>query len=65
MAELLFEPSLADQIHCVIREIAMRKRVYGRRVAEGLMTAAHADLEMWNMEAVLATLERVKAQGGL
>lgn len=61
----LFPPTIDDQIACVTREITMRKRVYGRRVAEGRMTAAHADLEMWNIEAVLATLERVKAQGGL
>ena len=37
---------LADQIACVEREISMRVAVFGRRVADGKMKQATADLEI-------------------
>lgn len=49
--------ALADQIACVKREIAMRRKVYPRWVADGRMTQAKADRETAIMEAVLTTLE--------
>ncbi len=48
--------SLDDQIRCVAREIAMRRAVYPRRVAEGKMTTGKMQLEIVHMEAVLSTL---------
>lgn len=51
--------TLADQIAAVKREIAMRRNVYPRRVAEGRMTQAKADHEVAAMLAVLATLEGI------
>ena len=47
---------LAAQIACVEREIAMRERVYARRVSEGKVTVSAARAERNAMEAVLATL---------
>ena len=51
---------LADQITCVRREIAMRRRVYPRWVALKRMTQEDADAEIARMEAVLATLEGLR-----
>ena len=48
----------ADQIACVTREIAQRRRVYARLVSRGSMTQAKADLEIRHMEAVLETVEK-------
>jgi hypothetical protein len=48
--------SLPDQIVCVMRELAMRRRVYPRWVAEGRMTGEQAARETWHMQAVLDTL---------
>lgn len=48
--------SLADQIACVEREIAMRERVYPRWVQSERMTQEKADRELLTMRAVLATL---------
>ena len=52
----LFAPTLADQVDCVRREIAMRERVYPRRVADRKMTQRQADLELARMRTVLDTL---------
>lgn len=49
--------TLADQIACVKREIAMRERVYPRRIADRLMTERKASLELAHMRAVLQTLQ--------
>lgn len=51
--------ALADQIACVRREIAMRARVYPRRIADGRMTAEAAAREQAAMTAVLQTLVEV------
>lgn len=55
--------SIEDQIACVRREIAMRQRVYPRRVGAMKMTQANADREMKAMIAILATLQRVRDDG--
>jgi hypothetical protein len=49
--------SLADQIRCVRREIAMREAVYPRRVSIKKMKQETADHELAAMRAVLATIE--------
>lgn len=46
-----------EQVQCVIREIGQRRRVYGRWVEAGKMTAKKADFEIRAMEAVLATVQ--------
>lgn len=56
------EISLADQVACVRREIAMRKRVYPRWVEQSRMRQAQADAEILAMEAVLATVEAAAAK---
>jgi hypothetical protein len=52
---------LALQIACVKRELALRKNVYARRVADHKMRQGEADLELSHMAAVLDTLERLAA----
>jgi hypothetical protein len=53
--------TLDEQIACVRREIAMRKRVYPDWVDRRRMSPQKAQHETAAMEAVLATLERVQA----
>jgi hypothetical protein len=55
MAEL-FPIPLAEQIQAVEREIALRRRVYPRRVADRRMSQALADKQIAVMTAVLDTL---------
>jgi hypothetical protein len=63
IAELPERVSLASQIRCVRREIAMRENVYPTRVRVYTtnprrgMTQADADHEIAAMRSVLATLE--------
>jgi hypothetical protein len=61
MAEL-FPIPLAEQIQCVEREIAFRRRVYSRWVFGKKMTQAKADKEIAAMSAVLDTLIRLRDQ---
>ena len=49
--------SLNRMIGCVEREIAMRRSVYPRLVASGAKRQSVADLELGDMQAVLATLK--------
>lgn len=51
---------IADQIACVKRELAMRRRVYPRWIADNRMSQAKADKEITAMEAVVATLSEVE-----
>lgn len=51
--------SLADQRACAKREVAMRERVYARRVAAGSMTQTLADRELAAMRAIVETLEKL------
>ena len=65
----LFQPdelpfTLHDQIQCIRREIAMRERVYPRRIAEDRMRQYVADQELGCMRAVMKTLERLRTQQG-
>lgn len=52
--------SIDDQIKCVERELAFRRRVYERRIGLGKMTRSTANREIESMEAVKATLEGVR-----
>lgn len=52
--------TLDEQIKCVEREIAMRKRVYQKRVLEEKMSKQTADHELECMAAVLETLQKQK-----
>ncbi len=58
----LFEVSLAEQVSCIEREIAMRERVYPRWVSIGKMTARKAEFEMDAIKAVLETLKSAGAR---
>lgn len=44
----------ADKLACAERELKMRKRVYGRWVEEGRMSAGKAAHEIACMEAIVA-----------
>ena len=55
--------TLADQIKCIERELAMRDRVYPRWISSGKMKQAAAHEEIRRMEAVLDTLNRLKDEG--
>ena len=48
---------IKDQIKCVKRELAMRRRSYPKWVAAERMTREQADHEIAAMAAVLETLE--------
>jgi len=56
----LFPITLDEQIVCVERELRYRRNVYPRRVADRKMPAASADKQIELMEAVLATLRRLR-----
>jgi hypothetical protein len=55
----LFPVVKADMVACVKRELALRKRVYPRHVASGMMTQARADREIEVMQGVLRIIERL------
>jgi len=52
--------SIDEQIAAVRRELAMRRNVYRKWVTGGRMKQEVADKEIAAMEAVLATLQRVR-----
>jgi len=52
--------SIDEQIACVKRELAFRRRVYPKWVDSGRMAQDQADKELARMTAVLATLEGLK-----
>ena len=54
--------SLLEQIKCVQREVALRRRVYKNRVAMKQMSQAQADEEIDRMCAVLDTLNAARAK---
>jgi hypothetical protein len=47
-------------VQCARREIAMRNRVYPRRVNEGKMTQVTADRELAEMTAIYELLQRLE-----
>lgn len=49
--------TLAEQIKCVQREIALRERVYPRWVKQSKMKQISSDYELAAMRAVLSTLK--------
>jgi hypothetical protein len=59
----LFPVGIQDLIICVKREIAMRERVYPRRIAAGHMGQELAWREIATMRAVLQTLLECKGRG--
>ncbi len=62
LEDQLPEPTLADQIKEVERELEMRARVYPRMVKQGKMSAFAMADRMTNMMAVLATLKALEEQ---
>ena len=54
--------TLDEQITEVRRECAMRERVYGSWVLSGKMKLEDSQRQIRRMRAVLATLERLKAE---
>ncbi len=54
--------TLAEQIAEVARECAMRERVYGNWVLSGKMKFEDSQRQIRRMRAVLATLERLRAE---
>lgn len=52
--------SLADMLDAASRELAMRRSVYPRRVAEGKMSVANAQHETECMEGIVDRLEMLK-----
>lgn len=52
--------TLAEQIKCVERELAMRKRFYKKAVDQGRLELVEAEYEIEAMEAILNTLRGVK-----
>lgn len=52
--------TLPEQVECLERALAMRRREYPRHVQEGRMTQAKADHEIECMEAALFTVEKAR-----
>lgn len=61
MTDDLFPPTLDDLIACIERELAMRRAVYPKRIAAGVLSQAAADRQMALMAAVLANLQAQRA----
>ena len=57
-------PTLDQQIAAVVREVALRERVYPRWIETGRMVRAKADHEIACMKAVLGVLMAHKAMSG-
>lgn len=53
--------TLDEQIAEVLRECAMRERVYGNWVLSGRMKLEDSQRQIRRMRAVLATLEKLRA----
>lgn len=56
--------TIEQQIQCVERELAYRKRVYDRQVKEGKMTRKLAEYQTDCMQAVLETLQAHHVKSG-
>jgi signal recognition particle subunit SEC65 len=54
----LFPATLAEMAREAEREVALRRRVYPRWVAEGRMKQHHAERQIALMEAIAAELQR-------
>jgi hypothetical protein len=53
--------TIADQLKAARRELALRQRVYPRRVEGGRMSRDEADREIAAMSAIVATLQTLLA----
>ena len=53
------EIPLYEQILCARRELALRKKVYGKWVESRKMTMEKASHEIAAMEAIIQTLEQI------
>jgi hypothetical protein len=51
--------TLAQQLACATRELAMRQKVYPKWVADGRMAQDKATHEIAAMEAIVATLQKL------
>ena len=54
------QPSIEEQIKCVLREIGMRERVYPRWIEQRKLLPKKAEREIALMRAVLETLRQVE-----
>ena len=61
----LSDVTLADEIACAKRELAMRERVYPTWVGRGKMKQAEADRETRRMRAILKRLLLAEQAGRL
>jgi hypothetical protein len=55
-----FDPTNAELIQCVEREIRFRERVYPKQIAGGRMTQARALREIQMMRAILERLRETE-----
>ncbi len=55
---------LTDQITCIERELAFRRKLYPQWVERKSLTQEGAEIEINRMEAVLATLKGIQARSG-
>jgi hypothetical protein len=60
----MFTATLAEQVACVRREIALRERVYPNWVAAGRMKQTEATCQLETMRAVLETVIKVERFAG-
>lgn len=56
--------TIDEQIKSVAREIALRRNVYPKQVANGRLKQDQADYEIRVMESVLRTLSAIKTKRG-
>ena len=54
--------TIGTKIRCIKRELAMRRRVYPRRVKSGRMTQALADRQIAIMESILQDYEQEQSE---
>jgi hypothetical protein len=55
--------SLEQQVACARRELALRRNVYPKWIESRKMTSEKAKWEIDTMEAIVATLEKMKTLG--
>jgi hypothetical protein len=53
--------TIADQLKCARRELALRQRAYPRWIDNGRMSRDEADREIEAMSAIVATLQTLQA----
>lgn len=56
--------SLEDQIKCIEKELAFRRKIYPVWIERGSLMPEGADIEISRMEAVLNTLKGLQGQTG-